>query len=831
MPALPLRVICRNVTWITNSADEPPRKTTTFSVKDPRELGVQHFDIVSYQYGKKAKPWDCSQPSADWPSLPGVNWKVTIRKSKLKELLRLMDEADIEYLWTDCVCFDQENQAEKSAEVARMYEYYKSAETCHIIINMDEFGGANDDDEDVDIDLEEEDEEDEDANEPGAAGGPFSAPSTIHNPVWDPQTIVDDLKFLDHILHHMVGAARATDALLSPNVIRQLSDWSAAPWLFRMSQSAVKAAAVEPGILNCYATCVSHVRSLFRNLYFSRVWTFQEMLLGKNITMWGVNPEDMKCIGPFGTWMDLAIDASDKAVKLRDWIDKCRELNTRGVNAILQVIQEDLLGLTFLRTQVQGINSARTDIINGGPYWWLDNYKGIANVFSAISIWPRRCEKRGDLFYGLLGVFSGLFSEEEIKQLSDAGGSGSQDIEPIAFAFFKQLSLKTERAWTRLAITSGTRGEWDWIPVTASPKRIRTTDIFAGIVDLGLLTAKGRVKTFAVTGLLGTPRPYIRFRPQQQAKSQGFSFIFRGCNAGKKIKVSTFKSEAIPVHEQLRNITGDETGRTLVQVSTILGALLDPTGDLVNYRWKLLEKLQPRWHVSDPNAKPADWIDRCVSGTPWENPAFEYIRPHNHSMAYHLQAFRDCQSRLYNDATRDISCEVRVNCGCTIVAPFYFILEALIAVQGSFLGDVSVGLDRDNRIILQDGVGLIQPGDVGKGFHIVAFEGDIHAHQAYASVCRSTRKDKPALVSKHDAWPKGRAIVREDFSHSATDVMKDYGYIQTGGYVRDDGVVQTGGSGNLLICRNHPVGDYRIVGVCVDDVMSSKKGQRRVVIR
>ncbi|GAB1215234.1 hypothetical protein ATERTT37_004420 [Aspergillus terreus] len=817
---LPLRVICRDVTWVTEGTDQP-HKVTKFFVDDPRKLGVKQFDIVSYLYGKKAKPWDCAPPSEDWDGLPGVNWKVNARKSKLKEILRLMDEADIDYLWADCVCFDQENMAEKSAEVSRMYEYYKSAEKCHIIINVDDIATARD----VDVGEEEEGaveaaESDSDADEA------FGAPSMIHNPVWDHQTIVDDLKFLDHILHHMVGAARATDALLTKNVINQLSDWAEAPWLFRIPQAAVKAAAVEPGILNCYATCVSHVRSLFRNLYFSRVWTFQEMVLGKNITIWGVNPEQMKCIGQFGTWMDLAIDASDKAVKLRDWIDECRKLNTTGINAILQVIQEDLLGLTFLRTQVQGINSARTDIIAGGPYWWKDNYKGICNVFSAISIWPRKCERRADIFYGLLGVFSGLFTEEEIKQLAGE----SQDIEPIAFAFFKQLSLKTERAWTRLAITSGSRGEWDWIPVTATPKRIRTTDIFAGVVDLGFLTQKGRVKTLAVTGLQGSPRQYITFCPQQQAKNWGFNFVFRGCNAGKKVKISTFKSEPIPLHDQTRNVTGDETGRTLAQISTILGALFDPAGDLAEYRRRMLEKLQPRWHVSDPNAKPAGWIDRCVSGTTWEDPKLGHVRAHNLSASYYLQAFRDCQSRLYNDATKDISCEVRVECGCTIVAPFYFILEAIIAVQGSFLGKISVGLDKDNRIILQDGVGLIQPGDVGRGFHIVAFEGDVHAHRDYASSCRSTKKDEE-VKSKPKSWPRGRAIVRDDFTHAATDMTKDYGYIQTGGYVQEDGYVQTGGSGNLLICRNHPAGDYRIVGVCIDNFIANKKGEKKVVIR
>jgi hypothetical protein len=610
----------------------------------------------------------------------------------------------------------------------------------------------------------------------------------------------------------MVGAARATDAMLTPSVIKALSDWAARPWYFAMSQREVRAAAVEPGILNCYATCITHVRAVFRNLYFSRVWTFQEMLLGKHITMWGVNPLDMRCIGAFNTWMDLAIEASDKAVKLRKWVVECREFNTRGVAAILQLIVEDLTWLTFLRVQVQGLNSARIDIISGGPRWWYDNHKGICNVFSAISIWPRECEMRQDIFQGLLGVFTGLFAEDEIK-----GQLSGDNIEPIAFAFFKQLSIKTGQAWTRLAISSGERGSWDWIPVAANPERIMTTDVFAGVVNLGFLRPKARVKTPAITGLSGSPRQYIKFMPRREPGGSGFSFVFKGCNAGKKVKVSTFKSEPIQLNDQVRNVVGDETGRILVQCATVLGSLLDPAGHVVGHRQRLLGQLQPMWHVTDPNARPAGWIDRCVSGTPWEDPHPQHIRVHNHSMSYHMPAFYNCHSRLYNDSTKDISCEVRVNCGCTIVAPFYFVLEGIISVQDSFLGEMSVDLDNDNRIILQDGVGLVQAGDLGKGFHIVAFGGDISAHQSYASACRSTKKDNPVVPTL--PWPRGRAVVRDDFKHAATDLMKDYGYIQTGG------------SGNLLICRNNPVEDYKIVGVCIDESIESKKGQRQVLIR
>jgi hypothetical protein len=175
------------------------------------------------------------------------------------------------------------------------------------------------------------------------------------------------------------------------------------------------------------------------------------------------------------------------------------------------------------------------------------------------------------------------------------------------------------------------------------------------------------------------------------------------------------------------------------------------------------------------------------------------------------------ESRLQNETTAGISCEVRINCGCTIIAPFSLLFEALTAVEGSFLGDASATLDQDNRIILKDGLGLVQVGDVGKAFNLVAFGGDVSSYKSYVSNCRSTKVDK-AVVPKLP-WPTGRALVREEFTHDATDMMRDYGY------------VETGGSGNLLECRNHIMGDYKIVGVCIDEYIDNKKGCRSVTIR
>jgi len=207
-----------------------------------------------------------------------------------------------------------------------------------------------------------------------------------------------------------------------------------------------------------------------------------------------------------------------------------------------------------------------------------------------------------------------------------------------------------------------------------------------------------------------------------------------------------------------------------------------------------------------------------VSKTPWENPDLHHIKAHNQSMNYRLADMLDCESRLENDTTSRISCEIVVCCGCIIVGPFALMMQAIISMEGSFLGETAAHLDDDDRIVLQDGLGLVQVGNVGRqGFHLVAFEGDVQAYNTHAAACRSTRDSKPVLPKA--PWPTGRALVREDFGHDVAAVARDYGY------------VDMDGSGNLLICRNHPIDPYRIVGVCIDESIASKKGSRAVTIR
>lgn len=132
---------------------------------------------------------------------------------------------------------------------------------------------------------------------------------------------------------------------------------------------------------------------------------------------------------------------------------------------------------------------------------------------------------------------------------------------------------------------------------------------------------------------------------------------------------------------------------------------------------------------------------------------------------------------------------------------------------------------------MSDGLGLVQVGDTGKAFNLVATGGDVDFHKAYASLCRSTKNHKPVL-SKLPA-PRGRALVRDDFTHNITDSMRDYGYVDfTNRATADfDDKDEIRGPGNLLLCRNRPLGQYKIIGVCIDNWIENKGGQNNVTIR
>ena len=120
----------------------------------------------------------------------------------------------------------------------------------------------------------------------------------------------------------------------------------------------------------------------------------------------------------------------------------------------------------------------------------------------------------------------------------------------------------------------------------------------------------------------------------KREESRGFQFVFKGCNRGREVKKGFFSSEPIPAYDQPMEVVRDQAGRILVQCTTILGSIMGPGHDVVQYRRRLLSKLQPQWNIGGPSMKPIQWENRCVSGTFWENPHPQYLKTHNLSMNY-----------------------------------------------------------------------------------------------------------------------------------------------------------------------------------------------------
>ncbi|KAK5635724.1 hypothetical protein RRF57_011436 [Xylaria bambusicola] len=761
------------------------------------------YDIVSYCWGDSVNRYQYNHVrekgkgdglDSEKDQIEGLKWDITIKREKVEMFKKLMCFKDVDFMWVDSLCINKTDKQQETEELAKMFQYYKQARNCYLMMDMPE--------------------------------------------LFDPQEISDDLKLLDHIISNIGGASLLVETMrLSPNLEERLHSWSKKPWISdALSEAVAEISGMDIGVMNCYNTCISQVKSIFENKYFTRVWTFQEMILGKNLQIIGVTAKKMSSIGSLFKWMELARDCDDKARKLYGWIDRARIVKTESISLVLRLIADDINHLHALKEVVMSIDAARIDIINGGPQWWVENQKGISNIFSAIALTPRSCRDMQDLFRGLLGIFSGLFTPAEIEE--DIKGN---DMNKMSFTFFKRLSSRTGVAWTKLSVSSRQRGQWDWIPIVEQkrgsieqcenvkpgaesdieksvemvgvveskeepePNHLKT-DIFTGVVRLGYLRQSGVAKARGLTGLLGKPQKLMSVHLKEE--NPQFHFTFKGCNCGKSIGL--FRREKIPTHDQPVDVTGDETGRTLAECATILGCIMDPAGDVLEYKRELLKRLDPYWTATDISAKPLEWPDRCVSGTYWASIQSPFGLPtHNMSMNYRLGAITSCGSRLAKGTTANISCEVRVNCGCTIIAPFSLIFEALTAVTGSNLGSANAGRDREDRIYLSDGLGLVQVGDLGKTYNLMAFGGDMKFHTSWASCCRSSRKTLPQKLSQM-APPTGRALIKSDFNHGMMHMLRNYGYVETP-------------SGNLLIYRDHPLAKYQITGVCIDAKIQRKR--------
>lgn len=101
-------------------------KFEVFNTSDPA-YRVDAFDIITYTWGEGVPPYN--------PGVEGVTWNVPIQPKKIEDIKRLMIKANIQYLWADCICINQEDHTEKAVEIPKMYQYYKSARKCYILMD------------------------------------------------------------------------------------------------------------------------------------------------------------------------------------------------------------------------------------------------------------------------------------------------------------------------------------------------------------------------------------------------------------------------------------------------------------------------------------------------------------------------------------------------------------------------------------------------------------------------------------------------------------------------------------------------------------------------
>lgn len=91
----------------------------------------------------------------------------------------------------------------------------------------------------------------------------------------------------------------------------------------------------------------------------------------------------------------------------------------------------------------------------------------------------------------------------------------------------------------------------------------------------------------------------------------------------------------------------------------------------------------------------------------------------------------------------------------------------------------------------------------------MAFGGDVKFFEEEAAHYRKERIRGPVMLESK--MPTARALVRGGFTHERKEFMKAYG------------VVNTGGCGNLLLCRKKPGDSYNVVRVCIEDAILTGK--------
>jgi hypothetical protein len=125
------------------------------------------YDILSYTWRSALLPEDDDAPPPPPydTGIANISWRVKVHPLKIAQIKSFMIHSSIEYLWVDALCINQDDEVEVTGEMEKMYYYYTGAAKCHILLDMEE--------------------------------------------AWDPHGIVEELRFVDHIMDWMGGSVVA----------------------------------------------------------------------------------------------------------------------------------------------------------------------------------------------------------------------------------------------------------------------------------------------------------------------------------------------------------------------------------------------------------------------------------------------------------------------------------------------------------------------------------------------------------------------------------------------------------------------------------------------
>lgn len=105
------------------------------SVSQSRVVYATHSDVSPATYIALSHVW-AKDVSGSNATHVGVEWRVhAFKEENMKEVLRIVRDCGVHFLWVDAYCINQSDKEEKGREIPRMGSYYRNASSVFILPN------------------------------------------------------------------------------------------------------------------------------------------------------------------------------------------------------------------------------------------------------------------------------------------------------------------------------------------------------------------------------------------------------------------------------------------------------------------------------------------------------------------------------------------------------------------------------------------------------------------------------------------------------------------------------------------------------------------------